>query len=394
MRKVFLAALLMACAPAVESSVQEVTTSIIYDDNDCADEASWTEVTSTNHVFVGKAVIDNGLGRVTHFTSATQKGFHHSWVYDGTALELATSASHGDYTYWSQSVSTDPYSVTVASLDPAVVEYKFAITGVYDQIDLTKRISMRDGSPGMFVEFHSLPVNPVFEREWGTGSGSLLTFSRWAVIDHPIHNRHSQLATQTDASGATWTASLRTESLATGMLSVVVFKRPMYERSMVFAPGQLGIHVVNRFDEQPGDGVQAYVEGIPYSDELVLEGWTGNLTTMTDALASGGTYQVVWADVTASRNVDTAAGTYDVWVRHRSTRAPPIEFTWPSGSTRIALTTTPHDFLIERVAQISLLGGTSALSIKTFGDLTQLDAVYLLPTGLIESVVTRVSPVF
>ena len=53
--------------------------------------------------------MDNGLARVTHKVPAyrNQTGFHHLQLWRGGSLMPVTSPSHGDYTYWSRSVTND-----------------------------------------------------------------------------------------------------------------------------------------------------------------------------------------------------------------------------------------------------------------------------------------------
>ena len=261
--------------------------------------------------------MDNGLARVTHKvpTYPTQTGFHQLKLWRGGNLVDVTSPGYGDYTYWSRSVTNDPYSIVVTEVtaDSAVVEYKFLVNGAFGPIDLTKRVSMRSCLPGMFVHFHSIPVEQCCEREWGPGGPvSVVSFSPAALAHHPLQGRHANLGGTMASAGPTWSASYH----APNILATMILKRPMDTRSLQFDPSHLGIHVIHGFDEEPGDAFQGYVGGRDYPFEVALEAETWSAGTLyQDATASGGMYRRLGWSWTTRRKVLAEGGDYDLWPR-------------------------------------------------------------------------------
>src|SRR5439155_19768897 len=94
-----------AAAVATSPSCPSVT---VWDTMGSGDPAAWVPL-GQRGTPVGDVVMDNGLARVTHKVPAypNQTGFHHLQLWRGGSLMPVTSPSHGDYTYWSRSVTND-----------------------------------------------------------------------------------------------------------------------------------------------------------------------------------------------------------------------------------------------------------------------------------------------
>src|SRR6185295_2097134 len=139
---------------------------------------------------------------------------------------------------------------------------------------------------------------------WGVGGqSSNVTFSPEALVVHPLHGRHASLGgTMMSGPGPSWSASYHMPDI----LATMILKRPMVTRALQFDATNLGTHIVNAFDEEPGDAFQGYIEGRDYPFEFILEAETwngGNL--FQDVTASGGAYRRLGGGWTSRRSVVT-----------------------------------------------------------------------------------------